>query len=250
MTKNLLRTLERMRPDDDALWPADQRAAVCARVMADVSAPPAPRRRSRRVASVVTVAALVVAGGVGAAAASGVMPKAFTDTFYYWRDRAPGETPVDPAVAKRIGSIPGPDGTVFTVLVAHGTDGERCVAPVFETAASAAMPGPSEFSGTIDRCRRKTDTAAFGEGAGTWIVGAIGAGADTDERLNAHYFDAAAGAAVRADLRTSTGQVLPTVFAEGSFFGWYPIPSLGSSTLTGYAADGSIVGSIEIGSGF
>ncbi|WFR73007.1 hypothetical protein P9209_03960 [Prescottella defluvii] len=61
-------------------------------------------------------------------------------------------------------------------------------------------------------------------------------------------YDAAAGTAVRADIRTSNGQVLPTILADGSFFGWFPTPAPGSPrpVLTGYAADGTVVGSVEI----
>lgn len=34
MTTDLLETLEAMRPDSDALWPEDLRAAACARIIA------------------------------------------------------------------------------------------------------------------------------------------------------------------------------------------------------------------------
>jgi len=256
MTKDLLKTLEAMRPDHDAPWSHDLRAAECARIMATGSEPTAPRVRSRRVATVVTVAALVVAGGVGAAAASGMMPKAFTDHFAHWKSpgpgAGPGATPVDPATAERIGSIPGPDGTVFSVLVARGVGDQRCLASVFESPESAARPGPSEFTDLGSRCRQGPDgIGALGDGAGA-MVGMFGTGAGGEVLPTAFVYDAAAGPAVRAELRLSTGQVLPTILADGSVFGWFPTPPAGSPRpiLTGYGPDGNIVGSLEIGPNF
>ncbi|WFR73008.1 hypothetical protein P9209_03965 [Prescottella defluvii] len=177
MTKDLLTALEAMRPNSgtDELWPRHLQDAERDRIMATDSESTVPRVRSRRVASVVAVAALFAAGGVGAAAATGMMPKAFTDTFYYWQDPAPGKTPVDPATAERVGSIPGPVGTVFSVLVAHGAGSQRCVTPVFESATSVAQPGPSEFIDLGNRCRQgPEDFGELGDGAGTFVVGAYG----------------------------------------------------------------------------
>ncbi|MCA1005707.1 hypothetical protein LCL87_08260 [Rhodococcus hoagii] len=253
MTKDLLKTLEAMRPDHDALWSEDLRAAACARIMATDVEPTAPRARSRRTTTVVAVAALVAAGGVAACTATGLTPQTFADHFAHWRDDpAPGWASADPAAAQRIGSLPGPDGTVFSVLVARGTGDQRCLASVFESPESAAQPGPSEFTDLGSRCRRGPEGFGdLGDGAGYFPV-EFGAGGG-EILPNAVTFDAAAGQAVRADIRLSTGQVLPMVLADGSFFGWYPLPSTPGSprpVLTGYAADGTVVGSLEIGPGF
>ncbi|PTR25784.1 hypothetical protein C8K36_106218 [Rhodococcus sp. OK519] len=255
MTTDLLETLEAMRPDSDALWPEDLRAAACARIIAADAEPTTPRARSRRAATVVTVAALVATAGVGAAAASGMMPQAFTDHFSHWRDAlGPGTAPVDPAAAQRVGTVPGgPDGLVFSVLVAHGAGDQRCLASVFESPESATQPGPSEFTDLGSRCRQGPEGFGdLGDGAGYFPL-AFGDGGGGEIGPNAVTFDAAAGQAVRAEIRTSTGQVLPMVLADGSFFGWFPMPATPSSprpVLTGYADDGTVVGSFEIGPGF
>ncbi|QBJ96439.1 hypothetical protein ERC79_11080 [Rhodococcus sp. ABRD24] len=257
MTKDLLKTLEGMRPDtgtDSLLWPQHLQATERARIMATTTEPASPARRTRRVGTVVAVAALIAAGGVGAAAASGIMPKAFTDHYYSWKEPGPGSTPVDPAAAERIGSVPGPDSFVLSVFVARGAGDQRCMAAVFESPESAARPGPSEFTDLGGRCRQGPESAGgLGDGAGTFPVASFGDGGGGEVLPNAVTFDAAAGEAVRAEIRTSTGQVLPMVLADGSFFGWYPMPPTPGSprpVLTGYAADGTVVGSFEIGPNF
>lgn len=254
MTDDPVKTLEAMRPDHNELWSEDLRATGCAHIMATDSEPTAPRARSRRVTTVVAVAALVAAGGVAACTATGLTPKTFADHFSHWRDApAPGTTPVDPAAAERIGSVPGPDGTVFTVLVARGTGDQRCLASVFETPDSAARPGPTEFTDLGSRCRQGPEGfGKLGDGAG-YFPYSFGDGGGGELLPNAVTFDAAAGTAVRADIRTSTGQVLPMILADGSFFGWYPMPPVPGSprpVLTGYAEDGTVVDSFEIGPGF
>lgn len=261
MTTDLLKTLEAMRPDTgaDRLWPQPMQAAVRARIMdaTTTQAVSGPTGRSKRVAVVVLTAAVVTGGGVGAVAATGLMPTAFTDHYYFWKEPGvvsePGAEPVDPATAKRIGSIPGPDGTVFSVFEARSAGSQRCVKPVFESAASAERPGPSEFTDLGSRCRHAGD-GAFGFGAGAFGVGTVeyGAGGDGERTPSALTYDAMAGTAVRAELRLSTGQVLPTILSDGSFFGWLPWLPAGSPrpVLTGYSSDGAVVGSIEIGPNF
>ncbi|RVW02396.1 hypothetical protein [Rhodococcus spongiicola] len=255
MTKDLLRTLEAMRPGagTEKLWPEHLQATERARIMATTAEPVAPPVRSGRVGAVTLAAALFTVGGIGAAAATGLIPTAFVDHYYYWKTPGPGSTAVDPAAAERIGSIPGPDGTVFSVLVAHGAGSQRCLAAVFESSASAALPGPSEFTGLGSRCRQGPEGArALGDGSGTFVASTFGDGGGGEVLPNVVTYDAAAGTAVRADIRTSTGQVLSTILADGSFFGWFPIPSPGSPRpiFTGYAADGTIVDSFEIGPHF
>ncbi len=257
MTKDLLKTLEAMRPDPgpDRLWPKHLRDAEKARIMATDSEPTVPPARSRRVVAAVTIGALLAVGGVAACTATALMPNAFTDHYYFWKEpgpeAGPGVTPVDPATAERIASIPGPDGTVLSVFEARGVGSQRCVTSVFESAANTERPGPSEFTDLGSRCRYDGD-GAFGDGAGA-MVASFGDGAGGGEVLPKEFvYDAMAGTAVRAELRMSTGQVLPTILADGSFFGWFPKPEPGSPrpVLTGYAADGTVVGSIEIGPNF
>ncbi|MCL2534096.1 MAG: hypothetical protein FWE39_08015 [Nocardiaceae bacterium] len=256
MTKDVLTTLEAMRPEPGTLWPEDLRAAERDRIMATVSESTVPAARSKRVGAVAVTAALFTVAGIAAcaAAASGMMPKTFTDHYYFWKEpgpgAGPGAGPVDPATAERIASIPGPDGAVFSVFMAYGAGSQRCVTSVFESTDSAERPGPSEFTDLGSRCRHDGD-GAFGDGAGA-MVASFGAGAGGEVLPKEFVYDAVAGVAVRAELRSSTGQVLPTILADGSFFGWYPMPAPGSPrpVLTGYAADGTIVGSIEIGPNF
>lgn len=80
----------------------------------------------------------------------------------------------------------------------------------------------------------------------------FGAGADGEGVPPTFTFDAVAGAAVRAELRVNSGQVLPTILADGSFYGWFPKPVPGSPrpVLTGYGPDGAVVGSMEVGPNF
>lgn len=232
MTRNLLTTLEKIRPDAhaDELWPNHLQVAERDRIMATSTDPAVPPARRRRAGAIGLVAAITVAGGVGVAAAGGLMPKAFTDAYSGWLTY-PDSSGVDPAAAERIASIPGPDGTVMSVFVAHGTDGTRCVAPVFESPADAEQPGPSNFTGLGNYCRPATDTGPFGQGGGGWVV------------PGGFAYDAAAGNAVRAELHTSSGEVFPTMLVEGRFFGWFPMPDgAPMATLVGYDADGNIIG--------
>lgn len=142
---------------------------------------------------------------------------------------------VNPDAAERIASIPGPDGTVMSVFVAHGSDGWRCIAPVFESVADATQSGPSDFTHLGDRCRSAIDSGSFGDGAGGEYL------------PNAVIYDALAGVAVRAELHTAAGEIFPTVLAEGRFWGWFPPQARGSlrPTLFGYAADGTVVGTTQ-----
>ncbi|WP_137725879.1 hypothetical protein [Prescottella subtropica] len=256
MTKDLLKTLEAMRPEAraDSLWPQHLQAAEQARIMATTSAPAVPSGRSKKVGAVTLAAALFTVGGIGAAAATGLMPKAFTDHYSVWKNPGPGAgpeaTPVDPATAERVASVPGPDGTVFSVFIARGVGDRRCVTPVFESTASAEQPGPSDFTDLGSRCRHDDD-GAFGDGSGA-MVATYRTDADGSQIPSTLAYDAMAGTAVRAELRLGTGQILPTILADGSFFGWFPMPDVGSPrpVLTGYAADGTVVDSIEIGPNF
>lgn len=169
MTTDLLKALETMRPDTGAndLWPQHLHVAERDRIMAIGSGPEAPPVR-RRVGAVTITAALFTVAGIGTAAVSGMMPKAFTDHYYFWRDApALGETAVDPGTAERIASIAGPDGTVFSVFVARGAGGQRCLTALFESTAEATQPVPLEFTDLGGRCRLGPEgSGAFSFGAG------------------------------------------------------------------------------------
>ncbi|WP_433604921.1 hypothetical protein [Prescottella agglutinans] len=233
MTRNLLTTLEQMRPDAhaDEIWPKHIQEAERDRIMATSTGPVVPEARRRRVGTIALIAAITTAGGVGMAAAGGLMPKAFTDAYSGWLTY-PDSSGVNPAAAERIASIPGPHGTVMSVFVAHGTDGTRCVAPVFESVADTEQAGPANFTGLYHYCRPATDTGPFGQGGGGEVISESGVFA----------YDAAAGNAVRAELHTDAGEVFPTVLVEGRFFGWFPLPDGAPiATLVGYDANGNVI---------
>ncbi|MDZ7913067.1 MAG: hypothetical protein U5O16_14730 [Rhodococcus sp. (in: high G+C Gram-positive bacteria)] len=142
---------------------------------------------------------------------------------------------IDPSTAERVGSIPGPDGSLFSVFVAHGADGWRCVAPVFEASADIDKVGPSKFISLGHGCRSNDDlygADSFGGGAGIMVAGPHEA-----------TYDAGAGGAVRAELHTADGKIYPTVLAEDRFYGWIPLSlTFPRPALVGYAADGTVVG--------
>ncbi len=236
MTKDPLTTLEKLRPSDTVsaeLWPENVQDAVRTRIMAtenNIGATKAPRRR---VGAIVLVAAICAAVVVGCAAATGMMPKAFTDMYSGWQTMPGTNGGIDPSTAERVGSIPGPDGTLFSVFVAHGANGWRCVAPVFEASADIDKVGPSKFIGLGHGCR---SIDLYG-------ADSFGGGAGYEAGPHEATYDAGAGGAVRAELHTADGQIYPTILAEDRFYGWIPL-SLTSPrpTLVGYAADGTVVG--------
>ena len=238
MSKDLLTTLEKLRPSDSVsveLWPANVQNAARTRIMAtenNIGATKAPRRR---VSVIVLVAAICAAGVAGCTAATVMMPKPFTDMYSGWQTMPGTNGGIDPSTAERVGSIPGPDGSLFSVFVAHGADGWRCVAPVFEASADVDKVGPSKFISLGHGCRSSDDfygADSFGGGAGIMVAGPHEA-----------TYDAGAGGAVRAELHTADGKIYPTVLAEDRFYGWIPLTlTFPRPTLVGYAADGTVVG--------
>jgi hypothetical protein len=178
-------------------------------------------------------------GGGSAAVAGGLVPQSFVEAFSYWQDTpVAGGPAIDPATAERVAVAPGPDGTVFSVLVAHAADDPawRCTTALFETAQSAALPGPAVFIDAGSQCRRGPDTAPFGLGAGVAVSGDI------------CVWDAPAGGAVRGELRTASGERWPLVLVDGTFRGWFPAPQAGDppAEFIGYAADGTEVGRAKL----
>ena len=134
MSKDLLTTLEMLRPTDAVtteFWPEKVQDAARTRIMATENNIGATKTPRRRVGALVLVAAICAAVVVGCAAATAMMPKPFTDMYSGWQTMPGTNGGIDPSTAERVGSIPGPDGSLFSVFVAHGEDGWRCDAPVF-----------------------------------------------------------------------------------------------------------------------
>ncbi|MFF1554036.1 hypothetical protein ACFVX3_23690 [Rhodococcus erythropolis] len=238
MSKDLLTTLEMLRPTDAVtteFWPEKVQDAARTRIMATENNIGATKTPRRRVGALVLVAAICAAVVVGCAAATAMMPKPFTDMYSGWQTMPGTNGGIDPSTAERVGSIPGPDGSLFSVFVAHGEDGWRCVAPVFEPSADVDKIGPSKFTSLGHGCRSNDDlygADSFGGGSGMMVAGPHEA-----------TYDAGAGGAVRAELHTADGSIYPTILAEDRFYGWIPLSlTFPRPTLVGYAADGTVVG--------
>lgn len=237
MSKDLLTTLEMLRPTDAVtteFWPEKVQDAARTRIMATENNIGATKTPRRRVGALVLVAAICAAVVVGCAAATAMMPKPFTDMYSGWQTMPGTNGGIDPSTAERVGSIPGPDGTVFSVFVAHGADGWRCVAPVFETSSETDKVGPSKFISLGHGCRSNDDL---------YGADSFGGGAGYEAGSHEATYDAGAGGAVRAELHTADGQIYPTILAEDRFYGWIPLSlTFPRPTLVGYAADGTVVG--------
>lgn len=227
------RVLAELRPTIRPL-DADWSHTTLARVMA---AGPhavirgAGQRSKRRIAAIGVVVAASLVAGVGVASASGVMPQAFTDAFASWKSW-PGKG-ADPADAERVATAPGPNGSVFTVMSTSDADGSSCRTAILETADSAEGPGPASFTQVYgDFCAEGPTFQTFGN-------------AGVDYTVVAAYM-VSAGEAVRAVVQTPSGQEYPALLVHGDFWGWFP--KTAHPTLTGYAADGSVVGTVTLNS--
>lgn len=238
-SEDTMTTLSALRPHasvDDA-WPPDARSAAFERLLTDcraVSSAPPVRQRSlvRRVAIGGIATGVAFSTGFGVAAATGVLPHDFANTFAFWAD----EDGVDLSTAERVATVPGPGDLLFTVVAMFGgPDDTVCVAPMFETPESASGPVPSVFDGGGGSCMPEPSTESFGTNQGVL--------ASADETI----YWVPAGDAVRAELRLPDGSSYPTIFVEGNFYGWFPTNSVGNPVLTGYAPDGSAVGEASIG---
>ena len=263
-----LATLTALRPDTSGrAWGAVEQAAARERVMAVDARAAAPVRRARRRHRHVTALALsglLVVGGAGAAAAAGgLLPQSFTDAFSGW-----GTTPreggsryegpdaqavgpdragpaIDPSTGQRVASAPGPNGTVFTLVTAHATDpAYQCTAVLFESPTSAGQPLPSDFRSSYH------DTCQEGPAQGTFDM----KGTHEPEK-GVWTWSATAGDAVRATLVGPDGTSYPVLGEAGALYGWFPghADLVGGTlatdrlyVLTGYAADGSVVGHLDV----
>jgi hypothetical protein len=226
-------TLTRLRPTGtvDELWPADRRAAVLERTLADP--PPVPRHRRRL--AVAVVAGGLVLSGAGAATVGGIMPRAFTAPLSFWSTETGGG--VDENTARRVAQGPGPDGRVLSVWAAEGADGTLCVSPMFEPPGPLDRPAPADFALAGGECvPPDLRDQPLGDSMG----------ASADER-GVYTVWGTAGTAVRADLRLADGTGRPAVVVAGMFFAWYgPGPA---PVLVGYDAADRVVGetSLRIG---
>lgn len=229
-TTDPLTRLEALRPTP--ALDEDWSAAELARITAFTAAAPEqrfPRRHRRKIVSGVLAGALL-AGGIGTAAATGLLPDRLVELL--------SSSSADPnfaaATVQRAGSAPGPDGRVFTVVTWEENPASGytwCTAPVFETADSAAGPAPADFDENGGACGPSEFPDDF---AMEWGI----------SRTSPYVvYVVRAGAAVRGELRLPDGSTYPTVLARGWLHGWFPPGSDG--VLTGYAADGSVVGTLD-----
>ena len=243
MTNNALQRLRDADPatDTPALAP-DRAAAVLHRAMHPVELPAAEgRRNGRRLAAGAAAAVIAVVGGAGVATATGLMPSAFTDTYSYFQDEPlAGQSGIDPSDARRVATTPGPDGTTFSVFVARGEDTYLCATSVIEP-TPVNDPGPISLIGGPGVCQTETENNPgddpFGQAAQEYA-----------SQHDVWWVYVAMGDAVRAEVRTATGQIIPMIPAEGTFWGWAPneVDPARFPTLTGYAADGSVLKSSKI----
>ena len=224
--------IEELRPDPVTMDPTWSHETLTRLMAADSPStqPHAPRQRKRRVALVSLAVVATSVAGVGVASASGLIPTSFTDAFSSWQ-HWPGH-PADPATAERIATAPGPDGMVFSVLSTGHGHADSCRTSVVESAESATHALPVSFTniyGTF--CSDAATAPTFGSGSVSYQDVAAG-------------FTVSAGNAVRAEVRTPTGQTYPALLVEGDFWGWFPRSA--HPTLVGFAADGSVVGKVRL----
>lgn len=233
-TTDPLNTLKALRPSP--ALDEDWSATTFAHIVASPSSPATERRpvrRRRRVVLSSVLAGALVSGGIGTAAANGDLSDrllSLVGSISPSRDNA-----VPTATVHRAATAPGPDGRVFSVVTweeAPGSDDDWCTAPLFEAVASAAGPAPDDFDENGAICGPGGLPNDF---AMEYSVMA--------SEAYAVYF-VKAGAAVRGELSLPDGSTYPTVLVRGSLFGWFP--SASDAALTGYAADGSVVGTVQL----
>ena len=243
MTNDALQRLREADPaaDTPALAP-DRAATVLHRAMHRTELPAAEgRRNGRRLAAGAAAAVIAAAGGAGVATATGLRPTAFTDTYSYFLDEPlAGQSGIDPSNAERLATTPGPDGTTFSVFVARGENTYVCATSVIEP-TPVNDPGPISFIGGPGACQTATENNPydypFGEAGNSYVA-----------EHNVFWVDVPMGEAVRAEVRTTMGQTIPMIPAVGYFWGWAPneVDPARFPTLTGYAADGSVLKSSKI----
>lgn len=241
MTHDRLALLRDLRPQTtlDAVWTTEQQAVVRERILLDRIAVPTARPRRRRVTALGVALAVGFFAVPGVAAAvgnglNGMKPQSFVDVYSFFLD-SPAKA-VDPATGTRVATGPGPYGGQFAILSIVNDDGLTCLIAVFETPDSAASALPNDFEGLQSTCLDQPALQSFfvhGDESGTSTV----------------QWWASAGEAVSGELRMPTGETYPVLYAGGYLWGWYPLPVRRGDqapTLTGYAADGTVVGRLPV----
>ena len=206
--------------------------------LSDISAVPRPGRRRLAIAA---AGAPLVALAAGTATATGLVPLPFQDEYAQSFHDQPlrGQQGIDVSKATRAASTEGPAGYAFSVMVARGTGGYVCTAPLFERLPVQSR-WPSDFEGGGSECHTATQNAPGGP---------FGVSGITPVRaMDAVMVSTVAGAAKRAEITTSDGRVIPMTAAEGWFYGWFPNPQsvTDTATLTGFDAGGKVLGSFEL----
>ncbi|MGC4765233.1 hypothetical protein ACLQ20_20485 [Micromonospora sp. DT46] len=237
MTKDrdMMIVVEKLRPVTavDDRWPASTREAALAHLLVNIAGdlPEAPpRSHRRRVVFTAALAAGLVASGASIAVAGGLLPESFTKPLSFWATETGGA--VDVQTARRVAQAPGPDGTVLSVWSAKGQDGTTCIAPLFEPPGDLDRPAPTSFKLAGGQCTGAADR-------GTEPLSTMGGSEDGG---GIHTMWAAAGDAVRAELRLPDGSVRLAVRAEDVFFFWYLAnESVDPPVLVGYDAAGKVV---------
>jgi hypothetical protein len=201
---------------------------LLARILDAPAAAGPVRRRGRRVAAVAVTAVAAPLLGLGAAAATGTAPGAVRSVFPWLADGA--------ALVRveKVAVLAGPPGRRLEFWRTVDADGRECLNHAW---VDADAP-PTTFDGL--------DPAGAGAGAGC----------SADRLLDARLrfsglelardgvvvFEGEPGAAVRAEVRLSTGEVLPATVADGWVVGWYRWQPGVTATLVGRDAAGREVG--------
>lgn len=243
MKRDPLDTLMAVKPslDDDERWAQAARNGVLTRIIETPRAVAAPSvavsQGPRRLAWIGAAVAVACASSAGVAVAAGGMPLAFTNVFSYW-DTSPvaGNEGIDPADSTRVATVPGPDGLMYSVLVARGENGYRCTTAVLETSASANASGPYDFTDTGSECTNADNTQPFGLST-------------VSRAPSAWAYVATAGEATTAELTLPSGEILEPILFEGQFYGWYPREYTHPGempVLVGFDTDGEVVGRVTL----
>jgi hypothetical protein len=227
-------TLEALRPEPVTMDPDWSHSSLTAILADEPTTHTGARRRTHSRVALVSLAFVATSTlGVGVAvAAGGLTLHSFTDAFSYWKSRpVDGHQGVDPARAQRMATAPGPGDTVFSVLTTGGD--YSCRTAVLEDAESAKAPLPSSFTAVTDNfCSSTPSGVDFGADSVSFQGQIAG-------------FIVAAGSAARAEVRTPNGREYPALLVDGDFWGWFP--KAAHPTLVGYAADGTVIGRVELG---
>jgi hypothetical protein len=180
-------------------------------------------------------AVLIPVAAVGVAGAAGIIPAGARDAFGWpYEGNTDPDTNMDLSTARLVFTEPGLDSRTFQVWTARGPNGYFCVSfaltPTISVADARdrqAPPGGSMGGGCAQPGKHPDTFAAADVSSGT-------------------QFAVTAGGSVRGRLRLPDGTVRDLSPQNGWFAGWLVTgtPFVGA-VLTGYAADGSALGSVQ-----